>query len=459
MAARSRALAAALRAAAALLLAVALRGAPALAAVSASADVDAASEDVEVVVESPTPGAHVENKVHMAPVRGRASAGDDAWRAFDVVLAIDVSYSTREPSGIDVDEDGEIGFNPELELVAPGAYPEGTICTDPDDTILAAEVHAARLLLDELDPTRTRVGIVAFSGASDPATGRRISSDQRDAWVVVPLTTDFARLRGALDGILAEGPQHATNFAAAVRLAVTELAGLSGAQSAAREDARRVVLFLTDGQPSFPYGSAAVADPEHIEAAISAARLAHKAGITINTYALGKQALARPVAATEIARITLGNFLPVRNPGNIVSFLQGVSFANVDDVVLTNLTTKEVSYDVSLLPDGSFSGFVPVRPGANTIEVTALASDGAEASATVAFEFAEAGLTERELERELERIKKRNKALLRLLERERIERFRRRRREVVIEADPNEAAAGAREPGAGADNRPAGAGD
>jgi len=398
-----------------------------------------AARDVEVVVEAPTAGARVENDVHLAAVRGRARAGDDAWRSFDVLLVLDVSYSTREPSGIDVDGDGEVGFDPERELVEPGRYPEGTVCSDPGDTILAAEVRAASYLLGELDPARTRVGLVAFSGESDPETGLRLSSDQRDAWVVVPLVDDFAAVRAALDRLLVAGPQHATNFAAAIQLAVTELAGLPGAISEPREGARRVALFLTDGQPSFPYGSGAVSDPQDTEAAISAARFAKKASVAINTYALGRQALARPVAATEVARITSGLYTPVRNPGDIVHFLHGVSFANVDDVVIANRTLREVSVDVSLAPDGAFSGFVPVRPGRNEIEVTALATDGSEASARFEIEFAEAELGERELARELERIQRRNKELLRLIERERIERFRARRREVVVGEDPGEA--------------------
>jgi hypothetical protein len=376
----------------------------------------------------------VQNDVHLAPIRGHARAGDDEWRAFDVMLVLDVSYSTRNPSGIDVDEDGEIGFDPSNELVAPGTYPEDLVCTDADDTILAAEVHAARRLLAELDPKHTRVGVIAFSGESDPATGRRLRSNQRDAWVEAAMTDDFTLVVGALDRILAAGPQHAPNFAAAIRLSVTELVGLSGAQSVTRADAKHVVLFLTDGEPSFPYGRASISDPEDTEAAISAARLAHKAGVMINTYALGKQALSKPVAATEMARLTVGLYTPVRNPGDIVHFLQGISFANVDDVVITNLTLREVSYDVSLAPDGSFSGFVPVRPGSNEILVTALASDGREASARLEFEFEEAELSARELARELERIKRRNKELLRMLERERIQRFRDRQRDVVIEA-------------------------
>jgi hypothetical protein len=240
----------------------------------------------------------------------------------------------------------------------------------------------------------------------------------------------------ALDRIRRRGSHGATNFSAAVKLSVVELAGLSEAKSVARPGAKKVLLFLTDGVPTFPFGKGASPDPEDTEAAISSARLAHKAGITINSFALGRHALAEPVAVTEMARVTVGVYTPVRNPGDIVAFLQGVSFANVDDVVIRNLTTGEVSYDVELAPDGSFSGFVPVQVGSNEVQVVALASDGGEGTAEFRLEFKKAGLTERELAGELVRIRKRNKELLLILERKRIERFReRQRRAVVIEAD------------------------
>src|SRR4029434_4310818 len=107
--------------------------------------------------------------------------------------------------------------------------------------------------------------------------------------------------------------------------------------------------------------------------------------------------LSNPFTATEISRLTLGTFLPVQNPGDIVSFLQGTSFANVDDIVLTNLTTKEMSTDVRLLPDGSFSGFVPVREGRNQVRITALTGDGTKASVDLQLDFEPAGRGEREL--------------------------------------------------------------
>jgi hypothetical protein len=347
------------------------------------------------------------------------------------MLAIDVSKSTEYPSGLDIDQDGETGLNPKLELIAPGTYPEGVVCTDPDDTILAAEIEAARQLLEVLDPKRTRVGVIVFSGAVDPATGRRVSADQRDALVKAPLSDDFAHVREVLDQVLEEGHYGATNFAAAIQLSVVELVALSRSYSEPRPDARKILLFLTDGVPTFPFGEGASADPEDTEAAISAARLARRAGITINTFALGRHALTRPLALTEMSRTTLGTFTPVLNPGDITAFLQGISFANVDDVIVTNLTTGDVSFDVQLAPDGSFTGFVPVRVGENLVEVAALASDGGEARIEIPFVFEESGLTERELAIELERIRKRNKALMRLIEQQRIEAFRERQRKRV----------------------------
>jgi len=265
----------------------------------------------------------------------------------------------------------------------------------------------------------------------NPQTGMRAKWDQQDAWLEVPLTFDHASARRRMNRILQRGPHGGTNFAAGVRLAVRELAGLSGAKSRHRPGAKKVVLFLTDGLPTFPIGTGASPDPGDTEAALTAARLAHKAGITINVYALGPNALTNPIAATEMARITLGKFLPVRNPGDIISFLSGISFANIEDVVFTNLTTREVSTDVHLFPDGRFRGFVPVKEGRNRVRVTALASDGSSGSVELDLFFETSGLSERELALELDRIRERNKQLMLLVERERIQRFREQQRKVI----------------------------
>jgi hypothetical protein len=395
---------------------------------------------LKILIESPRAGEVVKNRVHQAPIRGTAIALGERPIDFDVMVVLDVSGSTRNASGVDVDRDGEIGINPQLELIPPGTYPAGTLSTDPDDSILAAEVRAADALVTTLaSGGRTRVGVISFSGEMNPNTGARARFDQQDAWLEVALTSDFGAVRSRLPEILRRGPDGGTNFAAGLRLAITELAGLSGARSPARPGAKKLVLFLSDGLPTFPVGLGSQSDPGDVEAALAAANLAHRAGITVNTYALGPSALTNPFAATEISRITLGTFLPVQNPGDIVSFLQAASFADVDDVVFANLTTQEVSYDVSLLPDGSFSGFVPVREGRNQVRITALASDGTSNSVDVELDFETSGLGERELALELERIRERNKDLMLLIERDRIQRFReQQRKELEFEAGKEE---------------------
>jgi hypothetical protein len=199
------------------------------------------------------------------------------------------------------------------------------------------------------------------------------------------------------------------------------------------------MLFLTDGIPTFPIGKAVVSDPGDKEAAVQSAQLAHEAGIVINTYAIGPEALSNPVSCTELARVTLGSYTPVQNPGDIIALLQGVSFANVEDVVLTNLTTGDFSTDVRLSPDGSFFGYVPVREGPNRVRVSALASDGTRGSYELEFTFEKAGLSPREQARELERLRELNKNLILLREKERIRAFReQQRKEVEIERTKEE---------------------
>ena len=391
---------------------------------------------VAIDISSPGQGEVVRNRVHVAAIRGSARSGTDNPLDFNVMIAIDVSKSTRFPSGIDVDEDGEVGFNPQEELVAPGTYPEDMVCSDPDDSILGAEIRAARMLVDSLSAGRSRVGVLTFSGEVDLESGERRSPDQQDAILRIPLTDDFPAVLKVLEEVLAEGSHGATNFSAAIRLAVVELVGLTGAKSEPRPKARRLLQFLTDGVPTFPYGRGDTPDAEDTEEAVRAARLARKAGLTINSFALGRHALESPVATTEMARLTGGAYTPVRNPGEILAFLRSVSFANIEDVVITNLTTNDISYDVHLSPDGSFSGFVPVGLGRNDVQVTVLASDGGENSVNLAVDFEQAGLTENELVAELERVRRRNKEMMLLLEQKRIQAFRERQKGVVtIEAE------------------------
>lgn len=398
----------------------------------------AAREAVRVQIDSPAPGVDLQDHVHQVRVEGKAFANADRPLEFEVMLAIDVSASTNTASGVDVDGDGTVGFNPQNELLPPGAYPTDVKSTDPQDTILHAQILAAHRLLDGLDATRVRVGVITFSGDVDPTTLQRKRMDQEDARLDSPLTDDFDRVRRVLNMVLARGAGGATNFAAGVRLGIRELSALSGAKSRPREHARKVILFLTDGSPTLPIGRGNVVDAGDNEAAVRAAQLAHKAGIVVNTYALGPQALRYPKAATEMARVTLGTYTPVQKPGDIIALIQGVSFADVEDVVFTNLSTGELSTDVRLNPDGTFSGFVPVREGENRVRVNALSSDGGTGAIEFDLTFHRADLPGREPMDAIDRIREQNKELeIHRLNVE-IEAFRDRlRKEVEIEAEEN----------------------
>jgi hypothetical protein len=404
----------------------------------AAGEAFAAEEAVRVSIHSPSAGGTLRDHLHQARIEGSALAEGAGPELFDVMLVIDVSDSTKVASGVDVDGDGQVGVDPHNELLPPGALDPKVRSTDPGDTILQAQVRAARALLDGLDPRRVRVGLVSFAGEVSLKTGERKRIDQQDAWLELPLSGDYAALNNALTGLIARGPHGATNFAAGIRLGIVELAGLTGARSAPRPGARKVMLFLTDGIPTLPVGKGNVVDPGDDEAALRAAQLAHSAGISINTYAMGPLALQYPRVVTEMARMTLGTYTPVQSPGDIVTLLQGVSFADVEDVVLTNLTTGDFSSDVRLAPDGSFTGFVPVREGRNRVRVSALASDGSRGSVELEFDFeheqvgASSGA-------ELERIRRQNKELeLHRLGLE-IEDFRReQRRRIEIEAEQRE---------------------
>jgi hypothetical protein len=392
---------------------------------------------VRVAVHTPRPGSVVRGRFDVTELAGVAEAAARAVE-FDVILVLDVSDSTKYPSGIDVDGDGDLGEQ-DRDLLGTD-IPN----TDPDDSILSAEVMAGKSLLGTLEPSRVRVGVVSFSGEVDPSTGRRRSASQADAWVEQPLTHDYEAVRAALERVLLRGPSGGTDMAAGLQLALTELAGLSGAQSQPREGARRVILMLTDGQPSLPFGLANATDREDIEAVIQKARLAKQGHIKINVYGLGFGAINDPIAAVEAANGSGGLYTAVRRPGDIVTVLSGVSFADIDDVVAVNLTLGEMSEpeDISLLPDGTFRGFVPVRQGKNRIRVSALASDGTRGSTELEIDFRHQDLTDAELREERERIRERNKELELMVERRRQRAFREAEREraltIEVEQKPAE---------------------
>jgi hypothetical protein len=373
-------------------------------------------------------------------VAGRALALRGETHRFDIIIAIDTSGSTSQPTGVDVDGDGLLG------IPLPGATPSSPIpgSTDPGDSILAAEVAAAEKLLGGLDPRSTRVGLVTFAGdpvAALPGVVGRMRV-RRAALTEEPLTSDYKRLRRALTAVRDRGARGGTHMAAGIDQASVELLGLTGSLSRPDPDSEKIILFFTDGAPTLPYWNS---ESENVRAVLQSAERARRAGVRIHSFAIGPEALAGPISTVEMASITDGLFTPVRHPGRLVRFIDGVSFAHIAEVKVRNASSGESAFLARVHADGSWDALVPLQAGENHLEVHARSSDGAEATRRVTV-YHEAGATSPFVPAEL--VPKHNELLesrLAELRHERLgaerQRLEEMRRELALEIERERAAA------------------
>ena len=336
----------------------------------------------EVFFQDPPEGAVVEGGPWITVSgRARGPAGRPAG-AFDVMLVIDTSGSTRNPSGLRVDRAGQFA------TATPGSgfgWLRGL-----GDSILAAEVGAAIQFLRISDPATTRVGVITFAGAVQFQffTGLAVAvPGSTNAWVDQPLTSDYEAVRRALLNVLRRGPEGGTDMGAGLRLAIRELLAVEGALSPPRLPARKVALLLTDGFPTLPFGSVDVMDPGDIEVVVNAARVAAKGGIAIHTFCLGPEALSAPIGCTEAARITSGIYTPVRTPADIVNILPATPIGHVELVAVRNATSGQMARSLSVAADGAFTAELPLVPGANRLLVELHGSEGVWGSAAVVVHY------------------------------------------------------------------------
>ncbi len=326
--------------------------------------------DVHLEIEFPADGAVVSNSSCGAFVAGRAMALSDQAKQFDVALVLDTSGSTAAPTGADINGNGRIGT---LRRGRISSFYGGS--TDDGDSILAAEVAAARQILRDFDPRTTRAAVSTFAG------GARGKDSGPPALTRQPLTNEYARVEQALDFILRTEPVGNTHISGAVDHTTTELLGLFGSRSEKNPLAEKLVFFFTDGWPTLPFAEDAVAD--NTRAVRQAAMRAHKAGLRVHSFAIGPEALAGPIASVELADLTGGTFIPVRHPGELSAVVEAISFANLEDVMLRSATTGDSAHPFRVTADGSWGGFLKMVPGVNVIEISARSTDGAHATETL----------------------------------------------------------------------------
>jgi len=313
---------------------------------------------LRVRIETPDDGAVVASADADVFVAGRVLTPSGELDVFDLVIVIDRSKSTDAPTGVDIDGDGYVGRAPESR------YADGS-SDDQGDSVLAAEVVAARTLIEQLDPETTRVAVVAFSGDTDPETP--------DASVLSALSNDYSEANRVLDEVLDDWPSGRTHLAAAIHTATAELLGLGATPSSPRPEAKKIILLMTDGQPTLPVP---FAPGENAEASFRAARLAARGGIRIDSFAIGRDANEDPEVTRAISALTHGEFTGVLEPRDLVSTFESLRLASVRAVEALNRTTGAVSDAVMLEPDGRFSALVALAPGENVLEIRAQGETG-----------------------------------------------------------------------------------
>ncbi len=315
---------------------------------------DAASDERPwLVVDAPR---EVESEVKHSLLEVRGHGGARRGSGHDVVIAIDVSESTLEGTGIDLDGDGPLGrSDPELlawldgQLVNDSRLERLRDRQDFDDTVLAAELEAARALAARLDPNRFRVAILAFA---------------EQAHVLAPLGSSRPRLEEALRGLHQDLhlEMAGTNFAAAVEGAHQILRPDPGIP----DDRLRSIVFLSDGAPTRPiHGDRAQ------RYALTAAMTAALDGIHLYAFAIGPEAEAGLKIMERMAVWSGGRLETVSRPAQVVARLRRLDLVGMADVSVVNETTRGTARALRIFPDGSFDGFVELAPGRNRLRFAA----------------------------------------------------------------------------------------
>jgi hypothetical protein len=247
----------------------------------------------------------IEDPLAAAPSHCRDERGPIEILAADVVIAIDRSTSTRNPTGIDIDGNGQVGEFRDSRF------------TDAGDSLLAAELSAVERLIELARLGGMRFAIVSYSGrASFPLEDSTTPYvDHRDARIEAELTDDPAALQAAVAQVARRGSDGASSFVPAMRLAVRSLSVPGDENQPPR---RRRVLFLADTPTPVRYAPMdriAYDDPRmQLEA-----QRAIASGVSFHSFGIGEAALTPdgPHALAEIAGATGGTYRAVPDPRNL----------------------------------------------------------------------------------------------------------------------------------------------
>ena len=187
-----------------------------------------ATEPEPLRIVSPQAGARVRMSIPLLEVRGRV--GLEELYDGDVAIAIDLSQSALYASGLDVDADGNLGVTrrwaKSRKKLQMFDRHHDFWTSDPDDTILEAEMIAARSIIEGLAPRKNRIGVLTYTEVP------RVR-----AWVGAP---EIAL--ASLDSIQVRMRTRGTDIGRALASATRMLEGLPAGRDRARK--RAILLFI-----------------------------------------------------------------------------------------------------------------------------------------------------------------------------------------------------------------------
>ncbi|MCP3986797.1 MAG: VWA domain-containing protein [bacterium] len=332
---------------------------------------EAASPFLEV--DAPAEDGHATDQA-LFEVQGHG--GNRRGDGHDVVIALDVSESTLLDSGLELDGDGPAGkTDPELLAWLVEQTGESPLVKrlrdeqDFEDTVLAAELEAARALASRLDPARFRVGVVTFA---------------EEARIVAPLGSSRDELTSALVDVPRDlyWESAGTNYQAAVEKAHDLLRPPLGLP----DNRLRSIVFLSDGSPTRPLlGNRA--DRFALEAAVAAGR----DDIRLFAFAIGPEAESGLEVLARMTGWTSGRLETVTRPGLIVNRLRQLDLVGLAHLEVGNATTGKAARALRVFPDGSFDAFVELAPGTNELRFLARDQKGTRHEVVRRVEFRPGG--------------------------------------------------------------------
>lgn len=308
----------------------------------------AGERDLWLEVDAPVAGTLRVGPIGLVLVRGFAGIGP----GHDVVLLIDTSGSTLDPAGFDVDGDGTVGRRLRSADDPYRSWNPHRQCSDPGDTLRAAELAATAELAAELARSgRARLAIVAFDGS---------------ARTLAPLGEPIRAAEIAVEALDSNFKTGWSDVAGALEHAAALLEATGG------EERSRSIILLSDG-----LAQRRGLDEQRAQRA--ATDLAHDLGarsIRVHTFGLAPPQSSGSNVLESIAQQSGGHFVSVPDPAELVPGLLQVELTPLESIEVRNASANLPARAVRIRPDGAFDGVVPLLPGANRIEVIAHWPDG-----------------------------------------------------------------------------------